>query len=159
MAGPISRVPRGLSSLLQLKGGLSNPNELADFVIPTMEMLDFYQTDKRERSVSSIIDAPDPVPDNELHIIWHMHWEALLPAAITLIQISPVIRVSGTLSKSILPNLSSLFQGNDFLVASYGQMPLFALPGTIFAFVVNRRMVAASNTSFSLEREFTRLQL
>jgi len=136
-----------------------------------MEMLDFYQTDKRERSVSSIvvadtvlfpssiIDAPDPVPDNELHIIWHMHWEALLPAAITLIQISPVIRVSGTLSKSILPNLSSLFQGNDFLVASYGQMPLFALPGTIFAFVVNRRMVAASNTSFSLEREFTRLQL
>lgn len=172
MAGPISRVPRGLSSLLELKGGLSNPSELADFVLPTLNLLDFYQTDKRERSVDSIVanqavvfpsakiggTADSTVPADEVHICWHLHWEILLPAATTVLQLAPTIRPAGTVQTTILPNPSEVFGAQEFLVMPYLELPLFALPGTVFGFTVLRATTGAATFTFSLEKEFTRLK-
>lgn len=175
MAGPISRLPKGLSSLLQLKGGLSNPVELLDVLVPTLSLLDFYQVDKRERSsasivLSSAVLAPSTevidtttdttVPNDEIHIVWHAHWQSLLPNNNIACQIAPGLRVSGSAAFIALPDLSFLFALDDFLVAPYKEMPLFALPGTQFAFRLAQFSAGSvQNYTFSIAKEFTRLKV
>ena len=177
MAGPIGRVPRGLSSLLQLKGGISNPPETIDALVPTLNLLEFYQLDKRERAVSSILNVPHTslfasavidgagdtvVPDDEAWIVWHAHWEGLVPGAFIELAGVPAIKPSGSPSRSNLPGgplSGAAVTGGDFLSVAYAEMPLFVLPGTIFSLVINKSAVAPANMDFALKLEFTRLDI
>lgn len=173
MAGPISRVPRGLSSLLQLRGGLGiNPAELAEFVLPQLDMLAFYQADNRERAVDSIfvpagsvtpgadiLGSPfTHVPDDELHIVWHLGYFTDPLPAITL-RCIPIMQVGGSLNVTVMPNVSESYAGNDVLVMTMEQMPVFALPGTKFGFKVLQKTGVSAIVTMNWNKEFTRLQL